>query len=381
MNKITKKSFYSFLTLYLVSSFIFLTLASYWFFNAQMSTEMNSNFHKMNNVVNSVTSDVIYAHMMKEKFILKKFPDATVALYDSNKVLRYGAPLQSFDFSKTYYKRDMTFTLISQLTAGHLDLKYIVVQSSECAYNVEKLRNRIFYTAIIVAILIVIIAVLLSSMFLKPLKDKMQEIDKFIKDTTHELNTPISALMMSTSRVKEKRMYDEKIITNISISTKQLYEIYTSLTFVNFDSTCESAQDILFNDVVANSIKYFNELLDKKKITLHYDYKECPLHMAPTKAKMLINNLLSNAIKYSPPKKNIFISLTENSFSIKDEGIGIAKEKIATIFQRFTRASNYSGGFGVGLNIVKTITDAYGFEVKVDSVLKKGTTVHISFRV
>ena len=379
MNEITKKSFYSFLALYLISSFIFLSLACYWFFTAQLSTEMNSNFHKMNNTSNQVVADVMYADLMKKKLKLQGFSYANIALFDVNKNLKFGSLLRPVDFSKDYYKEEMTFSLISKTLDGHLGLEYIVIQSNECSLNVAKLKNTVAYTAIMVALIIIIIAVLLSYMFLKPIKDKMQEVEDFIQDTTHELNTPISALMMSTSRMKEKESYDKKIVTNISISTKQLYEIYASLTFLNFETSSEKNEDLNFDDVVQTSIEYFNELLTKKKMTLEVTHTECPLRISPSKAKMLINNLLSNAIKYSPPSTKIIIAIEENSFSIKDEGIGIAHDKIDMIFKRFTRASSYAGGFGIGLSIVDSIVREYEYSINVHSQENQGTQVIIHF--
>lgn len=379
MNKLTKRSFYSFITLYLVSSFIFLTLASYWFFTAQVSTEMSSNYHKMNNVANKVTAAVITADMMKRDFTLEKFPTTQVALFDKDLVLRYGKTLGSVDFTQTYYKNDPTFTLISTSVSGHLNIHYIVVQSNECVTYIKALKNSVFYTALIIGLIIILIAVLLSYIFLKPIKDKMHEIEEFIKDTTHELNTPISALMMSTSRVKEKKVYDENIITNISISTKQLYEIYSSLTFLNFDTSSEKPQEIMFDEVVEDSIAYFNELIQKKNISLEVTKEECRLFITPSKAKRLINNLLSNAIKYSPPNKKITITIKQNSFIISDEGIGIAKEKLDTIFQPFKRASSYAGGFGIGLNIVDTIVKEYNYKIIIASQENEGTTVTLNF--
>ncbi len=379
MNKITKRSFYSFLSLYLISSFIFLTLASYWFYTAQLSMEMNSNFHKMNNISKQVTSDVIYVHMMKKDFKLQSFIEDKVALFDKDKRLLYGSLLQEVDFSKEYYKDRMTFSLISKTVSGYLGLEYIIIQNNKCVSNVQKLKNTVFYTALAVGILIIIIAFLLSYMFLKPLKDKMQEIEEFIKDTTHELNTPISALMMSTSRVKEKKIYDEKIITNISISTKQLYEIYSSLTFLSFDTASEKPRKIAFEEIVQNSIEYFNELMRKKNILLSFDKNSCILNIAPSRATMLINNLLSNAIKYSPPNTNISLKISQNELSVQDEGIGIPKDKLDSIFERFKRASSYAGGFGIGLSIVESITKEYGYKIKIESEENKGTIVKITF--
>lgn len=379
MNNITKKSFYSFLTLYLLSSFIFLFFASYWFYSSQASMEMQNNYYKMNNIAHNVSAQVINVHMMGGEFKLDKFPDATVSLYDSEHKIKYGPELKNLDFSKDYYLKDKTFTLISQATIGHLGVDHVVVQSDEYAQSVSKLKNTVVTTSIFIGIVIIIIAVILSYIFLRPIKDKILEIENFVKDTTHELNTPITALMMSTSRAKSKKVYDEKIIQNISISTKQLYDIYSSLSFLSFDTKDEIIQELDFNEIVKESIEYFNELLERKNIKLELEQTTCTLNIDPTKAKMLINNLLSNAIKYSLPNTKINIHVTNNSFSIKDEGIGIAKEKLSTIFQRFTRANSYAGGFGVGLNIVDSIAKEYGFKIDIYSKEKEGTEVIIRF--
>ncbi|ADN10126.1 sensor histidine kinase [Sulfurimonas autotrophica] len=379
MNKITKKSFYSFLALYLVSSFLFLSLAAYWFYNSQVAMEKNANFYKMNHTADLVSAKVIEAHMHHTKFKLDKFRREAVALFDANKHLLYGRVVQDVDFSKDFYMKDGIFTLVTQRTAGHLHVKYIVIQSDECVKNIQVIKNKIAYAVIITAFLIIIIAVFLSYIFLKPLKDKMQEIEDFVKDTTHELNTPITAIMMSASRLKAKKDYDEKTIKNISISTKQLYDIYASLSFLSFDNSSEEAVELMFDEIVKEDIAYFSELLEKKKIQLQTQLAPCPVKIAPTKAKMLINNLLGNAIKYSNPNTNIKITTTKNSLIIQDEGIGIKKDKLNKIFKRFVRANSYAGGFGVGLNIVEGIVNEYGFHIDIKSKENIGTMITIIF--
>lgn len=341
--------------------------------------EKNANFYKMNNIADIVSSRVIYAHMSGKKFELQEFDYGVVALFDKNKKLLYGRTLQDVDFNKSFYMRDGIFTLVSQRAAEHLNVKYIVVQSSQCVQNIKAIQNQIAYTVVITAFLIILIAIFLSYIFLKPLRDKMQEIEEFVKDTTHELNTPITALMMSTSRLKNKKEYDEKVVKNISISTKQLYDIYSSLSFLSFDSKSEAAIELDFSEVVKEDIAYFGELLERKNISLIKALIPCRITIAPTKAKMLINNLLSNAIKYSNPNSKITITTTQNSFSIEDEGIGIAKEKLEKIFQRFVRANSYAGGFGVGLSIVEGIIEEYGYTIEIDSKEGKGTKIYISF--
>ena len=379
MNKITRRSFYSFLALYLISSFAFLTLAAYWFFNSQVAMEKSSNFYKMNNIAEKVSSEVIRSHMTGEKFTLKMFPSANVALLDEDKNILYGSLSQKVDYSKEFYMKGDMFTLITQRTANHLGVSYVVVQSGECIKNIVVLKNKILYTVIFTAFFIILISIFLSYIFLKPIKDKMLYIENFVKDTTHELNTPITALMMSTSRIKSKKHYDEKIVNNISISTKQLYDIYASLSYLSFDHDSEESKEILFEEIVSESIEYFSELLNKKGITLVKELNRSPMQIAPTKAKMLINNLLSNAIKYSKPNTTIHITTTKDTFLIQDEGIGIAKGELKNILKRFVRANSYAGGFGVGLNIVDSIVKEQGFKLNIDSQEGVGTTVTIRY--
>ena len=379
MNKITKKSFYSFLALYLFSTFAFLFLAAYWFFTSQVAMEKNSNYYKMNHIADSVSAKVIDSQMNSTPFELTAVPTANIAILDKNKKLMYGGVAQKIDFSKEFYMKNGAFTLVTRKTAGHLGTEYVVVQSSECISNIQVLKNKILYTVIMTAFIIIVIAIVLSYMFLKPIKDKMSEIEDFVKDTTHELNTPITALMMSTSRLKTKKLYDEKIIKNISISSKQLHEIYASLSFLSFDTSKEEAQKLAFEKIVADSLEYFRELLEKKNITIDKKLHACPLQIAPTKAKMLINNLLSNAIKYSHPHTKITISTNKEKFFVQDEGIGIAKDKLHDIFIRYERANSYAGGFGVGLSIVDNIVKEYKYKLEIDSKEGKGTTVSIVF--
>jgi len=379
MNKLTKKSFYSFLTLYLLSSFTLLLSSSYWFYSAQISTQENTNYYRMNHIADVVSADVIYAHMMGKEFTLKEFPHAKVGLYDAEHRLKFGTEIKEVDFSREFYIQGESSILISQATHSHLNINFVVVESKEYLQTLSKIKQEMLYVTLFIALLIMLISVFLSYIFLQPIKEKMLEIENFVKDTTHELKTPITALMMSTSRAKSKKEYDEKIIQNISISTKQLYDIYSSLTYLSFDHKSEEAQRLAFEDVIQSSIEYFDELLERKNISLLVDTKECFVTMAPTKAKMLFNNLLSNAIKYSLPNKRVWITTTENSFTIRDEGIGIAPEKLDTVFKRFTRANNYAGGFGVGLSIVESIAKEYGFKVEIESQENEGTTITIRF--
>jgi len=96
-------------------------------------------------------------------------------------------------------------------------------------------------------------------------------------------------------------------------------------------------------------------------------------------------NLLFNAINYSPEHTTITMRLSDNSkfgiLEVKDEGIGIAKEEIPRVFERFYRVdkarSREHGGTGLGLSIVKMLIDKYDGTLEVSSALNEGTTFTI----
>ena len=98
-------------------------------------------------------------------------------------------------------------------------------------------------------------------------------------------------------------------------------------------------------------------------------------------------NLLSNAIKYTPEGGNIHVFLNLDnkhlSISVSDEGVGIPEDKIATIFDRYTRVnnkmSNKSSGTGIGLSLVKKLVEIMSGNIYLDSMENEGSTFTIEF--
>lgn len=207
----------------------------------------------------------------------------------------------------------------------------------------------------------------------------MDQIEQFIQDISHELNTPITALQMSSSRAVQKGVYDEKIFRNISISTKQLYSIYQSLAYLNFKTPQQEPQLTELKPILEQSIEYYAELTEAKNITINTSIEDSSLKITGDRVKLIFSNLLSNAIKYSMPNSSITITLKKNYFCIEDEGVGIAKEKLQEIFKLYERSSTLAGGFGVGLSIVKQICDEFKIDIDVSSELGEGSSFKLKW--
>ncbi len=206
----------------------------------------------------------------------------------------------------------------------------------------------------------------------------MEQIENFIKDITHELNTPITALKLTTSRALKKGVYSPNTLKNISISTNQLYDIYTSLTYLNFKQEFNDIE-VDLADILNESIEYYSQLASSKGIEIISNIDSKRFIIDHVKAKLLFSNLISNAIKYSYPNSKIEIELKNSIFKVLDYGIGIAADKQEFIFKRFHRESSYGGGFGIGLDIVKNICDEYGIKIEVKSKVECGSTFSLLF--
>ena len=243
----------------------------------------------------------------------------------------------------------------------------------------EELRRSVLAYTVAALLFVSLIGIVLSHLFLGPIRQKMATVERFIKDVTHELNTPITALHMSSRRALQKGECDTRTLRNIAASAKQLHDIYTALAYVNFSRPGEAPQELDLAVVVAESVATFRELAASKAIRFAVETEPTPLRLAPHRAAMLVNNLLSNALKYSPQGSTVTLLLKHRALLVRDEGIGIAPEQLPLIFDRFKRGTEYAGGFGLGLSIVKAICDEAGIAIQVSSEPDRGTGVMLAF--
>jgi len=381
MNELEKRSFYSFLALYIVSSFLFLALIGYWYFTAQKHTLVDKSYYQLQHMTDVISGEIIMAQMKgKNLNAIPIHKDVDIVWIDTEDTVVKGKLLSEEVPKKVGFTRQHGYEMfVSDAPREHLNIKYVVAQSSRLNHTLQALQKKVFIVMSIIALLVAIIAWLLSKIFMKPIRQKVEQIERFINDVTHELNTPITSLSMASNQALKQEKCTPKTLKNISISTKQLYDIYRSLTYLNFSNTKEVSEVLALDKVLEKSVAYYTPLAEMKHIHFDTIFESTTFLMPESQATLLFGNLIANAIKYSSPKSTITIVLQDKVLRIKDEGIGIEKEKQKEIFEKFKRATSYAGGFGVGLSIVKSICDSYGINVALDSILSKGTEFRLTF--
>lgn len=217
------------------------------------------------------------------------------------------------------------------------------------------------------------------------MRDALNLLDTFIKDTTHELNTPISTIVANIEMIDTTKISDEKLIKKINridIGAKTISNIYNDLTYLVLNNKIISInKEINLKDIISMRIEYFNTLANAKHITIQHTLENVSLKIDERKISKLIDNLLSNAIKYNKINGQINVTLKDGYLSIKDSGIGISKENINALFNRYTRFNKSVGGFGIGLNIVKMICNEYDLDIHISSELEQYTQVIVRWEV
>jgi len=383
LNRDEKKALISFLTIYVVSAILLIGVILYIYYKNETKMLEESCTMELHNASMHIKNEIINKYMKNQKFNPNKLENINIkyGLFNKDKKVIFSYLDKNFevDFSKDSYVNEFYNYFITTLDEENIPIKYIVLETCQEVQNKNKLQIFILVILFLSAIFIGFIGYLLSKILLNPVRQRVEALDKFIKDSAHELNTPISVLMTSVSMLKNGKN-PQKMMKYILSSSKQISQIYNDIHFSAFNELNEDVfEEFNLKDLVGESIEFFNDISITKDITINSDLEDCFIKMDRTKTQKIVNNLLSNAIKYSKKDSVIEVSLEKNILKVKDFGIGISKEEQKEIFKRYKRGNNTEGGFGIGLDIVKRVCDEYNLSLELKSFVDKESTFSIDF--
>lgn len=383
LNKEERNALLSFLTIYIASAIFLVGIILYIYYTNEIKSLKNSCSMEVYNASMQIKSEILNKYMKNDKFNPSKLEnkDIKYGLFNKDKEVIFSYLDKNFeiDFLKSNYSNEIYNYFISSLDEDDLEVKYIVLESCQEYNNIQNLKYIVLAVLFLSAVFIGFIGYLLSIILLKPVKKRVELMDKFIKDSAHELNTPISVLLTSVTMLKNGKN-PEKMMRYIISSSKQVSQIYNDIQFAAFNDIEEkSFEEFNLKDLISESIEFFSDISAIKSIKIDSKLDDCYIKMDRTKALRVVNNLLSNAVKYSKQNSLIEVSLNKCLFSVKDFGIGISKEDQKDIFKRYKRGSNFEGGFGIGLDIVKTVCEEYNLNLSLESKKNEETLFSIDF--
>ena len=236
--------------------------------------------------------------------------------------------------------------------------------------------------------------------FFKDLTDiiKVQKLKSdFVANVSHELRTPLQSIKLGLETINNGHATKDlesqkKILPVVLQQTSRMENIVNdllSLSRIELQEHIRPNDKVDLNEIISHSIELHQEILKKNNIKCEFEEKSKSIKTNGDRNRLVevFNNLIDNAIKYSEKNKKIIIKtkIVEDSFIavIKDEGIGISKENIPQITERFFRVdpakSKEVGGTGLGLAIVKHIVNQHRAEMIISSEINKGTEITLNF--
>ncbi len=381
--KRTLKSFLLLYTFFILVTFGFIIFLYYGF---QKDLMLQQKRVLLNQYANELIVKLKHLHINFDKQrVYPRDKRFNSAIYDSDHKLIFSTLKNpKTNLNKIIYTNNETIQYIKEPESYYLGAQYVLIEIEDNKIWLQNVIKNISIFGSIAFIFMLIMGYFLLRLLLKPMRDALHLLDTFIKDTTHELNTPVSTIVANMEMIDTTKLDDDKLIKKINridIGAKTISNIYDDLTYLILNNKIISHNsDICLKNIIEQRVEYFSTLANVKKININMELnKNVIINIDDKKISKLIDNLISNAIKYNKVGGSIDIKLEDNYFYIKDTGRGISKENIDFMFDRYARFDKSVGGFGIGLNIVKLICEEYNLTIDIQSKLKEGTKVIISW--
>ena len=264
------------------------------------------------------------------------------------------------------------------------------------------LRSVAWSIVLVIVFTIIILAAFYVTVYTMLRQKKLSDIkNDFINNMTHEFKTPIATISLAVDALKnEKVMANKEKMSYFSGIIKEENQrmnkqVETILKASQFDKQENDLdlQPLHVHDVIEHVVDNFALQLHDKGggAEMHLNAANDVIQGDEVHFTNLINNLIDNAVKYSKENVPIHIKIytaNENgriAIKVEDNGIGMSRETQKRVFEKFYRAHTGNlhnvKGFGLGLSYVKSVTQSHNGNVKLESIIGKGTTFTVDFPV
>ena len=317
----------------------------------------------------------------EQVYYFPRYKEYKAALYtDQYEVIFSNLEFEPLSFTEGFHqKRNRYYYVYPLPNAYYFGASYLLVSTIHTA-------NNIYFFAAMVMIAIVIALFIFSFLLLRnfsrPFERLNMQLDNFIKDSMHEINTPLSIINLNSDLFASK--YGEnKYLLRMKSAAKTLATIYNDMDYLVKEGRVKyKKSDLDFGEFIQNRVDYFQEIANLKQIQLHTNILPGLTHtFSKTKLQRIVDNTISNAIKYSNDNSHVEISVYRVDehivFEVQDHGVGI--KDTSKIFSRYYRENEAKGGFGIGLNIVKKIIDEENVLLEIKSALGEGARFRYTF--
>ncbi|MGB3750321.1 MAG: HAMP domain-containing sensor histidine kinase [Arcobacteraceae bacterium] len=264
----------------------------------------------------------------------------------------------------------VVFTILIVLVVNH----FLVTQIAFDQHN-------FFPITIFLLLLGCFLYYFLSTQLFTPLFKSEENIEHHIKETLHELNTPVATIQINTKILQKKEQEAKNLsrLKRIDDACGILLNLYNQMEY-NIKEQIDNVniEEFDISQSIVKSLQKHDDL--KGGIEIKYIEQSYLIKADKNGFERVMDNLLLNAIKYNKKDGKVIISLSEDILSIEDTGVGIDTQNLFHIFDKYYQENSLSSGIGLGLNIIKAYCDRYKIDIKIDSKKNEGSVFYLNLK-
>ena len=327
------------------------------------------------NLSQNLSTDESEKNGFEKEFNEKDILDEKHALHERRDFYERRANLDERQARKEHHLAAQNKRHLAPPAAFQKGYLYTFIEGENVSHDLLLIRLQVLLSALASFALIALVSRFLVKIALKPLESKITMLNSFIKDFTHEINTPLSVILLSIEQLEKQQNIDTTKFARMKLAAKTLSQTYSDLIFLTFPDTISNKEErIVMKEAIRERLEYFRLFFERKQIALSVDLQgDSTILASKSKINKMLDNLISNAIKYNKKGGFVSVNLKGRALSIKDSGYGIDEKNLTKIFERYARFNSDQGGFGIGLSLVKSICKEYHIEISCHSKLGEGS--------
>lgn len=242
----------------------------------------------------------------------------------------------------------------------------VILHQEEYDTKRGEIFSKVLMLYSVVLVFIAFFALFYSFYALKPLKQALHVMEEFLKDVVHDFNTPLTSILLNVKMLSKRHPTPE--LERIELGAKSIASLYHNLEVLHRGFVPHKSR-LEIEAFLHVKTKTFQKLYPQ----LHFSFHTQPYTLYTDEEALgrIIDNILSNACKYNQKHGSIILSNEKNRICIQDTGKGI--KRCDAVFERYYKESER--GLGLGLHIVKTLCDALGITIVLESEEGVGTRV------
>lgn len=354
MLKYEKKAFWKFFSIYFGSVALLILVAGFFYFEDQKKGLVEKEHFSM----------IDYARQLKSG---TQISDKKAISHEIIDIKIQSFSMDNFKIEDEFFVKYVPFSWESG---------FIKIKKSKSSFNetINQLETQIILYQILLLLIFASLSYYLSIKALQPLKEAVKKLDNFSKDLIHDLNTPVTSILLNMKLLDKKDGCKEnKALTRIKRSVEDISELHNNLTL------------LLEEHTMIIQMHNLSEIVEEVVLTHRKIYKDVDFDISMDgfskrvnqyAFKQVVSNLVSNACKYNKKDGFVKIYTKDDSLFIEDGGIGI--KNVDKVFNRSYH--EHESGHGIGLDIVKRLCDAMGIDISVNSEVDVGSVFVLGFR-